>query len=697
VPTGTIVFTAQAGVEYSINNGTSYQASATFSGLAPGSYTLRVRSTTDNTCSTQGAAVVIDDLPVRPILTVTGVESCNPVAGTYSVSFNSNATTVASSAGTVSGSTVTGIPLGMNVVITASNGAGCTTVQTFTGPATCPVDCSYPLLTVGNATCNGVNATTYSVAFSVDPSATSVTITGGTNNGNGTATANIGTNMVITATVGTCLSVVTVPSPANCTDPCDDPFISVSGAVCTSGTAYRVNFTTISGATVTSSAGTVSGSSVTGIPAGTAVTLTISFPGCDNQQVTIASPVNCAQPDIALIKTASIPANASTGDMIAYTFMVTNTGNITLTNITVTDPLPGLSVISPASVASLAPGAMATFTANYTITPTDVTAGGVTNQATAMGTPPTGPNVMDLSDDNSNLEDDPTVTPIGNTAILAVKVLLQGALYGTSNGLMRDDLRTGGYLPLTEPYTALGGTRFTHVGGGGGETTTTGVLALNAGTPDAIVDWVFVELRSASNPTQVLFTRSALVQRDGDVVDAADGVSPLTYGNSVGQSYFVSVKHRNHLGAMTAAAQLFTVTPKTVDFTTASDADLYDIPGATNYNGVEMVNVTAGAGSVNALWAGNTNADNKVKYQGPANDNSLILAQVIGHPNNTATAYNYNFAFGYLNGDVNMDGKVKYQGVGSDPVFIFSNVLGLYSALNTAALYNYDLLREQLP
>jgi hypothetical protein len=58
VTTGSIVFTAQTGVEYSINNGTSYQASATFAGLAAGTYTLRVRSTTDSTCSTQAAATV---------------------------------------------------------------------------------------------------------------------------------------------------------------------------------------------------------------------------------------------------------------------------------------------------------------------------------------------------------------------------------------------------------------------------------------------------------------------------------------------------------------------------------------------------------------------------------------------------------------------------------------------------------------
>ncbi|MFM8596665.1 MAG: beta strand repeat-containing protein, partial [Flavobacteriales bacterium] len=64
-PTGTIVFTTQSGVEYSIN-GTTYQASATFTGVAPGSYTLRVRSTTDNTCITSGSSVTVNAVPTPP-------------------------------------------------------------------------------------------------------------------------------------------------------------------------------------------------------------------------------------------------------------------------------------------------------------------------------------------------------------------------------------------------------------------------------------------------------------------------------------------------------------------------------------------------------------------------------------------------------------------------------------------------------
>ncbi len=94
----------------------------------------------------------------------------------------------------------------------------------------------------------------------------------------------------------------------------------------------------------------------------------------------------CQFPSIDIQKTASQPSFNQAGEVITYTFTVTNTGNVTLSNVSVSDPLPGLSAISPASVGSLASGASATFTATYTITQSDLDAGSVDNTATATGT-----------------------------------------------------------------------------------------------------------------------------------------------------------------------------------------------------------------------------------------------------------------------------------------------------------------------
>lgn len=286
-----------------------------------------------------------------------------------------------------------------------------------------------------------------------------------------------------------------------------------------------------------------------------------------------------------------------------------------------------------------------------------------------------------------------TVTDVNENGQLSVKVLLQGALFNSPTpGMMRDNLRAGNYIPLNDPYTGSGNPRFAHAGAGGAASTTSGVLSANAGTNDAIVDWVFVELRSALDSTVVVETRAALLQRDGDVVSPADGTSPLVIPGTAGNSYFVAVKHRNHLGIMTAVEQTITLVGTTVDFITMSDADVYNFVSPFSYDGAERVTING----FKALWAGNANADKKVKYQGPTNDNAAVLSQVLTFPGNTLGVFNYDLALGYFFGDLNMDGKVKYQGTTNDPGFMFLNLITNF-VLNSLDLYNYDLFTEQIP
>ncbi len=132
-------------------------------------------------------------------------------------------------------------------------------------------------------------------------------------------------------------------------------------------------------------------------------------------------------PAIALVKAADTSALSSppiAGEQISYSFTITNTGNVTLTNVTLTDTLPDI-VISGGPIPSLAPGASdsTTYTATYTLKQSDIDAGQVQNQATATGTPPSGPPVSDLSGTTTG-DDDPTVTPLGqNPAIQLVKAV----------------------------------------------------------------------------------------------------------------------------------------------------------------------------------------------------------------------------------------------------------------------------------
>lgn len=238
---------------------------------------------------------------------------------------------------------------------------------------------------------------------------------------------------------------------------------------------------------------------------------------------------------------------------------------------------------------------------------------------------------------------------VNNVLSLWPKVLLEGA-YDTGTGLMRDDLRTSALIPATEPYTGLG---YAQAGGGGGEQLVGGVLDVTG--PNAIVDWVLVELRSAMTPSTIVATRCALLQRDGDIV-GADGVSQVVLNAPPG-NYHVAVRHRNHLGAMTAAALSLSGTPVTVDLRSS---------GTTTWGTQARKTV----GAVQVLWAGNVVRDGSLKYAGASNDRDPILNVVGG---NTPTAV----SFGYYREDVNMSGVVKYAGSANDRDPILVNVGGM--------------------
>ena len=127
-----------------------------------------------------------------------------------------------------------------------------------------------------------------------------------------------------------------------------------------------------------------------------------------------------AGPKITLVKTAGTPSGNTAGSTIAYSFLVTNTGNVTLTSVGVSDPKVG-AVTCP--VTTLAPGASTTCTKTYTLTQADVNAGSVTNTATASGTPPTGAAVSATSSTTTTIVRTSTITldkqagtPTGNTA-----------------------------------------------------------------------------------------------------------------------------------------------------------------------------------------------------------------------------------------------------------------------------------------
>ena len=202
-------------------------------------------------------------------------------------------------------------------------------------------------------------------------------------------------------------------------------------------------------------------------------------------------------------------------------------------------------------------------------------------------------------------------------------------------------------------------------------------------------DWVFVELRSVSNPGLVVATRSGLVQRDADIVDI-DGVSPLCFRQVVEGEYFVAVRHRNHLGTMTAASITMTEAGTVVDFTD-TNLDLFNRPPTSpvfSFDGLEQVTVNGQY----ALWGGNANVNNSVIFAGQSNDISAIFNEVDGAPANIFRSQAFIFA-GYNEGDVNMDGNTIFAGQNNDINPVFENIDG--HPLNILGSQAF-IIREQL-
>ncbi|MBW8011625.1 MAG: hypothetical protein FVQ83_10360, partial [Chloroflexi bacterium] len=123
-------------------------------------------------------------------------------------------------------------------------------------------------------------------------------------------------------------------------------------------------------------------------------------------------------PALTLVK--SITANATyttVGQVIAYEFLVTNTGNVTLFNITVSDD-QATDESCPDTSGGLAPGAFITCTASYTVTQADLDAGSVVNIASA-------------SDDDvtTSPTDTETATATQSPALTLVKSITANATY----------------------------------------------------------------------------------------------------------------------------------------------------------------------------------------------------------------------------------------------------------------------------
>ena len=151
-------------------------------------------------------------------------------------------------------------------------------------------------------------------------------------------------------------------------------------------------------------------------------------------------------PSIEITKAAEITDNADEiiglGDTITYTIVVTNTGNVTLTEATITDtlteadgttPLTLTTAVSPSTPQTIDVGESITYTATYEIEQSAADSGSVINVASVAAKSP-GSTTFDVTDDS----DDPNTTAADDATVVSIAPLPGIEITKTSSVVQKD-------------------------------------------------------------------------------------------------------------------------------------------------------------------------------------------------------------------------------------------------------------------
>ena len=159
------------------------------------------------------------------------------------------------------------------------------------------------------------------------------------------------------------------------------------------------------------------------VDAGTGITNTVTVTGTDpagvevsdNDSVTVST--EDAAAELTLTKTADKKEGLKAGDIITYTVTVENTGNVTVTNIDLTDTMMP-EAVKPAAFELTPQDDPVVVTYTYEVTQADVDAGSRTNTASASGTDPSGDPVKpDDVTETVHMVDDAELT-LDKTAVI---------------------------------------------------------------------------------------------------------------------------------------------------------------------------------------------------------------------------------------------------------------------------------------
>jgi len=302
-PTGSINITSPTGanIQYSLD-GITYQSAATFSGLAPGSYSVYAM---DNTtfCVSNSTSFTVNNAPATPTVPVIGTitqPTCTvstgsialsglPASGTWTVTGSPSG----SATGTGTTTTISGLAAGTSYTFTVTNDLGCTSSASASGVLNAqPTTPSAPVVgTITQPTCS---TPTGSVTLSGLPASGSWTVTGspsGSLTSSGTAgtvtglTAGASYTFTVTnadgctSTASTLANINTVPGApsAPLIGTITQPTCTVAtGSIALSGLPASGTWT-ITGSPSGSATGTgTTTTTISGLAAGTSYTFTVT-------------------------------------------------------------------------------------------------------------------------------------------------------------------------------------------------------------------------------------------------------------------------------------------------------------------------------------------------------------------------------------------------------------------------------------
>ncbi len=176
---------------------------------------------------------------------------------------------------------------------------------------------------------------------------------------------------------------------------------------CTANEPYTVTVADVENGSVDNDA-TATGTS----PTGQTITSLVS---------STSTPTTAPAPALSVVKSANVQQITAVGQVVAYSFVVSNTGNVILTNPTINEgAFTGNGELSPVECPAgvLTPGASITCTATYTVVTADLSGGGeLSNTATASATTPAGGSIISTASTAAVDVAPPAPAPAGGLAV----------------------------------------------------------------------------------------------------------------------------------------------------------------------------------------------------------------------------------------------------------------------------------------